>query len=681
MDAVFLSHASDHPQPTEYPWLADGLVFGGDYNPEQWPEEVWREDVELMRRAGVNTVSLGIFSWGLLEVADGVFEWGWLDRVLDLLHEGGIGVNLATPTAAPPMWLLDAHPEIATVGADGVRTARGGRLAWSPSSATFRRYALRMVRAIAERYGRHPALRLWHVSNEIGNENASCFSDETAGAWQEWLRQRYGTLEALNSAWVTAVWGQTYSDFAQLQPPRAARTGHNPGLLLDFARFTSDALLGHYLAEREVLREVTPGIPVTTNFMVMTDPGAADYGVWAREVDIVANDHYTIAADPRRHVDLSFSADRLRGMAEGRPWLLMEHSTAAVSWQRVNRAKSAGEMHRNTIAHIARGADGAMFFQWRQSIAGAEQFHSAMVPHAGPDSEVYRDVVRLGEMLRALAPVRGTTVERAQIALLFDHDSATALRAGRKPSELLDVLDLPRAVHDALTRRGIAVDILSPGQSLADYRALIIPTLYLVTDETADAVSDFVDGGGQALVSYFSGIADEHNRVRPGGHPAAFRDLLGARVDEFFPLLEGERVALDNGTAASLWAERVVAGDSTVVRRFADGDLSGLPAVTRRAVGAGSATYLATRLDDDALAALLDEFVQDAGVVPVAECEPGLEVTRRVGDAGSFLFAINHDGEPRMLRAPGVDLLSGEHSTGDWAVPAGGVRVVMEEMR
>jgi beta-galactosidase len=677
-ETSFRSYAADHHRPVVYPWIAEGIAFGGDYNPEQWPEEVWADDMVLMREAGVNVVNLGIFSWGLLEVADGRFEWGWLDRIMDLLHANGIGVNLATPTAAPPMWLFDAHPDIVTIDADGVPTARGGRLAWSPSSATFRHYALRMVRAIATRYGGHPALRLWHVSNEIGNENASCFSDETATAWQEWLRVGYGTLDALNAAWATSVWGHTYTDFAQVQPPRTARTGHSPSLLLDFARFTSDALLGHFLAERAVLREVTPNVPVTTNFMVMTDPGAADYATWAREVDLVANDHYTIAADPRRHVDLSFSADRTRGMAGGRPWLLMEHSTAAVSWQPVNRPKSAGELHRNTLAHIARGADGAMFFQWRQASAGAEQFHSAMVPHAGRDSQVFRDVVKLGGMLRRLSPVRGSVVEQAQVAMLFDNDSAAALRAGRKPTERLDVLDLPLALHDELTQRGVAVDVLSAGQSLEGYRALLVPTQYLTTDATAAAVRTFVEGGGHALVSYFSGIADEWSRVRLGGYPGAFRDLLGASVDEFFPLLAGEQIGLDDGSTAGLWSERVSLHGAEVLRRFADGELAGLPALTRNEFGTGSATYLATRPSAATLGVIVEDFLRAAGVTPVVTADRGLEIVRRVGADASFVFAINHEGIPKRLTAPGRDLLTDEES-GDWMVAAGGIRVISEQ--
>lgn len=675
----FSSHAADLPAPTRFDWIADGIAFGADYNPEQWPEELWPEDIALMQRAGVTSVSLGIFSWGLLETADGVWDWGWLDRIMDLLHDGAIGVNLATPTAAPPIWLLRAHPEIATVDADGHRTAQGGRLAWSPSSAVFRRYALRLVRAIAERYGTHPALRMWHVSNEIGNENGRCYSEETGAAFRVWLAERFGDVSRLNAAWGTAFWGHHYTSFDQVEPPRGARTGHNPGLLLDFERFTSDALIAHYRAERDELRRITPRIPITTNFMVMNTPGATDHEVWAREVDIVANDHYTIGADPFRHSELAFSADRVRGLVDGRPWMLMEHSTAAVNWQGVNRAKSAGEMARDSLAHVARGSDGILFFQWRASTAGAEQYHSAMVPHAGADSTIFRDVERLGATLKALAPVRGTRVEKARVALLFDHDAVAALRSGRKPSDLVDPMDMPIAVHRALTLRGIAVDVLPSSADLNGYAAVIVPTLYLTDDALPARLERLADGGAHVLVTYLSGIVDPENRVRSGGYPGAFRELLGIRVDEFFPLMAGESVSLDTGHSASVWLENVDARDAEVRARVTSGERSGIPTWTRRALGRGSASYLATRPDTEGLDAVLSDVLDAAGVVPVVASEPGLDVIRRVGDGSSYLFLINHTDAERSASASGRDLMTGERYDGTVRVASGAVVVVEEE--
>ncbi|WP_411722032.1 beta-galactosidase [Mycetocola sp.] len=676
---TFLSRANDLVQPTEFRRISDGFAFGGDYSPEQWPEKVWLEDIQLMRRAGVNSVNLGVFSWGLIEVADGEFDFGWLDRIMGLLHEGGIGVNLATPTAAPPIWLLQAHPEILPVNDNGIRAAQGGRLGWSPSSATFRRYALRVVEKLAERYGEHPALRLWHVSNELGNENAKCFSDETGRAWQRWLEATFTTIDALNEAWGTAFWGHHYTSFGQLQPPRYSRTGHNPGLLLDFERFSSDALLDHYRAEREVLRRITPRVPVTTNFMVQNHPGVGDYRAWAGEVDLVSNDHYTIGIDPERHGELAFSADRVRGMAGGDPWLLIEHSTSAVNWQARNRAKSAGELARNSLAHIARGAEGALFFQWRQSTAGSEQFHSAVVPHAGANTKVYREAEALGATLSAIAEVAGSRVETASVAMLFDYDAASALRSGRKPTVDINSLAVALELHRALTARGIAVDIIHPSDDLDGYTAVLVPTLFLMTGENAGRLTAWVSAGGHAVVTYFSGIVNEHNRVH-GTYPGVLRDLLGVRVEEIFPLFEDERVTLDNGWTGSIWTELTHLDGATAVAGYATGELEGVPAITRNTVGAGSASYVATHLDAESTGALVDDLVSRANLRPVAVADRGLELTRRVGDDRSWLFAINHSPDPLHLDAAGLDLVTGNRFEAG-AVAPGSVVVLREDTR
>src|SRR3954451_8553556 len=463
-------------------WPTDGIAFGADYNPEQWPQEVWPDDVALMREAGVTLVSLGIFSWGQLEPAEGVFDFDWLDRIIDLLHEAGINVDLATPSAAPPVWLHLAHPEMLPVDADGLRFTHGSRESWCVSSPVIRHHATRIARVVAERYGHHPAVKMWHVSNELACHNGRCYCDVSAAAFRDWLGQEYADIEALNLAWGTAFWGQRYASFEQILPPRRTTTIPNPGQRLAFERFSSDAFVAHLEAEAAVLREVPPHLPVTTNYMVMGDFHQIDYTKTTPLLDVVSNDHYLSAEDPRGWAELAFSADRVRGLAGGDPWLLMEHSTSAVNWQPRNIAKQPGQMLRNALQHVARGSDGVLFFQWRQSRAGAEKYHSGMVPHAGRDSRLFRDVVELGATLGRLAEVRGSQVEQARVALLFDWSSWWAAELDSHPSVDVAPLDELRRWYAALCPRKLGGDVVGPADALNRSRLVIVPVQYLLAD-------------------------------------------------------------------------------------------------------------------------------------------------------------------------------------------------------
>lgn len=655
-------------------WPFDGLAFGGDYNPEQWDERTWQDDAELMAIAGVNAVSLGVFAWAKSEPRDGEFNFAWLDRVMDLLHAAGVAVNLATPTAAPPMWLLTAHPEIATVSRTGVRTYRGGRLAWSPSSPLFREYAVRHVRALATHVAGHPALRVWHVGNEFGNENADCYSVETERAFQAWLEDRYGGVDALNDAWGTAFWGHRFDRFEEVPVPREARTGHSPSLLLDFRRFTSEALRAHFLAESAVLREVTPDVPISTNFMIQRGGNSLDHREWARDVDIVTNDHYTMGDDPLRREDIWLSADRTRGVAQGRPWLLLEHSTSAVSWQGANRAKVPGEMIRDSMSHIARGADGAMLFQWRQSLAGAEQFHSAMVPHAGADSDIFREVTELGRIVKALSEVRGSRVEHGQVAVLWDMEAVWAYESGPVPTTDLGFPGPVRAVHAALTREHLPVDVIHPHDPLDGYRMVVAPLLFLLDDESARALSRFVEAGGHLVVTPMTGIVDTQNRVVPGGYPGLLRDVLGLRVEQHFPLL-GATASAGPFTARALVDHVRVVG-AEVLQAFDDGPLEDHPAIASHRWGAGRASYVAMGLDHSDTRRVVATMAKTAGASSLADAPADVEAVRRRGPKGSWLFLINHGNDEASVEVEGHDLVSDRGFSG--TLGAGAVAVVRE---
>lgn len=658
------------------------IAYGADYNPEQWPREVWDRDVALMREAGVNLVSLGIFSWALLEPEEGRYDFRWLDDAMDLLHAQGIAVDLANASASPPPWLTVKYPDSAPVGARGVRQTHGSRQAFAACSPDYRRAAAALTTAIAERYASHPALAMWHVHNEYGCHNQPDYGPHAERGFRAWLERRYGTIESLNQAWGTAFWSQHYYAWTEIMPPRHSGTWVNPTHQLDFARFSSDALLECFEAEAEILRAHSDK-PVTTNFMGLNIGLAApvDYWRWSRSMDVVSNDHYLIAEDLRNHQELALTADLTRGWAQGAPWLLMEHSTSAVNWQPRNIAKAPGQMLRNSMQHLARGADGIMFFQWRASRAGAEKYHSGMVPHAGTETKVWREVVELGRALEAVSEVAGSRVAAAA-ALVFDTDARWGAELDSHPSiEAQPVREL-REWHDALYRSGVTTDVRQSTDDLSGYRLVVAPMLYLVTEEGVANLRRYIEGGGTLVVTYFSGIVDENDHIimdplTGGGYPGAFRDLLGIEIEEFFPLRADETVSLGTGRGRR-WSELGHTTTAETLARFEEGPTAGSPAVTRNAFGSGHAFYAATTPDDDGLAAFLPTVLDDAGIAPDPRVRefPDLElVVRRSADT-EWLFAINHGPGAARLSANGTELLSGTPTGGELHVPGGGVAVV-----
>ncbi|HEX8343455.1 MAG TPA: beta-galactosidase [Actinoplanes sp.] len=650
------------------------MSYGADYNPEQWPREVWDDDVRAMQQAGVTIVSLGIFSWARLQPTADSWDFGWLDDIMDRLHAGGIEVDLATATASPPPWLSTAYPEILPVTRTGETLWPGARQHWRPTSPVFREHALRLVRAMAERYADHPALVAWHVNNELGCHNAYDYSDDAARAFRDWLRARYTTLDRLNEAWGTAFWSQRYSDWEQILPPRLAASHPNPTQQLDFKRFSSDALKDYLRAERDLLREITPEVPVTTNFMIMGDPGAMNYADWAAEVDFIANDHYVMPS-PQAVDELSFSANLTGNIAGGRPWFLMEHSTSAVNWQPVNVAKKPGEMARDSLTHVAHGADAVCFFQWRQSAAGAEKYHSAMLPHAGTDSALFRDVVDLGRKLDALAPVAGSSRKPAPVAIVFDWVSAWVSQADSHPTSRLRYKQEALDWYSALLALGIRADVVPVGTPLDGYRMVVAPVLHVVPAALAESLTRYVTGGGHLVTTYFSGIVDDDDHIWLGGYPGALRDLLGIRIEEFGPLQDHEQVELDNGATGTLWTDRIdlIAPDVQVLAGYKTGEQAGRPAVTRRSVAAGSATYVSTRLGRHGLQPLLEELAGVAGVrseLP-ADLRGRVELAVRSGNGADFWFLLNRTEETVDIAAVDGDPLIGTHDAPPGLAPRG----------
>ncbi|MFF0683533.1 beta-galactosidase [Streptomyces tendae] len=618
------------------------ILYGGDYNPEQWPEETWPEDIRLMKAAGVNSVTLGVFSWSKLEPRPGVHDFAWLDRLMDLLHGAGIGVVLATPTASPPPWLGHLHPDTLPRDADGRTEWWGGRQHFSHSSTVYRRHAAAITEALAARYASHPALTLWHINNEYCTYD---HGDEAATRFRRWLQDRYGTLDALNTAWGTAFWSQGYGDWAEVAPPRRAHYLRNPGQVLDFRRFTSDMLLECYTAERDIVRRHTPHIPVTTNFMPLWS--GQDAWRWAEEEDVVSVDLYPDPRDPFGAQEGALVQDMTRSQARG-PWMLMEQAAGPVNWRGVNHPKPRGLNRLWSLQAVARGADAVCYFQWRQSRQGAEKFHSGMVGHAGEHGRTHQEVVQLGADLARLGPHAAGGTVGADIAVLHDWHAWWAADQESRPSARVDHADVLRAWHRALWRGGLTTDFAHPEDDLTRYKVVVVPQLYALTDAAVDNLLAHVRGGGTLVCGFLTGVADQDDRIRPGGMDARLRELFGIRtLHEWWPLDDDESADCD-GFRGTLWSEEIEPdGTASDTIPYKGGELDGLPAVLRK----GSAWYLSTLPEPDALRDLLVRVAADAGAHPVLDALPAdVEAVRR----GDLLFLLHHGRDPVTVDVPGT---------------------------
>ncbi len=666
-------------------------LYGGDYNPEQWDaaqgyenETIWQDDMRLMRRAGVNTLSVGIFSWSSLQPSEFTFTFDWLDRILALLAENGVRACLATPTAAQPAWLSAAYPDVLPVDESGLQRAHGGRQNYCPTSPDFRRLGRGIVSRLAERYRRHPALLLWHISNEYG---PYCYCPRCATRFRDWLRARYGSLSEVNRRWVGSFWGHTYTDWEQIAPPTARGEQSMQGLVLDYRRFMSEMNLECYRGEVEILREQTPDIPVTTNLMGTFEP--LDYFAWAPHLDIVSWDSYPRLGD--HPASVAFRHDLMRGLKAGAPWVLIEQTPSQVQWTPHNPLKRPGAMRLLSYQAIAHGADGVMFFQWRQSRGAAEMFHGAVISHAGrEDTRVFRDVAALGAELRNLgATMLGTRI-RARVALVFSWPNWWSVEFKPGPSSSLDYVEQVLTYYRALWDQNVPVDIIAPDHDLSAYDLVIAPLLHMVTEGQAQSVGRFVEEGGTFLTTFFSGIVDDDNRAWLGGYPGPLRKTLGIWVEEFDPLEPdmSNRLVVQGGSpmpegtyTCDLWCDLLHLEGATALAGYGDDFYSGRPAVTENRVGRGRGVYVGTRPEPAFVAALIRMLIRDAGIEAPLEAPAGVEVTCREGQDGAYITVLNHTEQPARIALPRAfrDLLTGcLHDDGMLELQSRGIAILAE---
>ena len=659
----------------------DFILYGGDYNPEQWPESVWLEDAQLMQEAGVNMVSLAIFSWAKLEPHEGEFDFGWLDRIMDILHSHGIQINLATATAAPPPWLAKNYPDSLPMTRDGITLYPGSRQAYCPHSAAYKTLAARLVTKIAERYAQHPALVMWHINNEYGCHVSESFTPAGTAAFRAWLQAKYESIERLNDAWGTAFWSQHYADWSEIHPPRTAPTFVNPSQQLDWKRFSSNALLELMKMEADILRRITPDVPVVTNFMGFFKP--LDYWAWAEAEDVVSDDNYPDPLDAHAHIGSAMRYDLMRSLRYGQPWLLMEQTPAAVNWRERNALKKPNQMRLWSYQALAHGANGILFFQWRAAKAGAEKFHGAMVPHAGKDTRVFREVVQLGHELKQLSALTATT-NHAEVAIVFDWDNWWALELDSHPSADMNIMKFA-PYYAALYLAGHTVDFVPSTVSLdklRQYKLVVVPNLYLTQAGVGEVFEQYVAEGGHMIIGAFSGITNADDHIWLGGYPAPFRKLLGIRIEEYeaYGWDQHNQLITDDeeSFACGTWRDAIQHEGAHALARFGEDHYADAPAITQNTFGKGSAVYVGTCPDMTAMQWLMGRVCEEAGVVALLAAPPGVEVTVREGNGHKFVFVLNQTGAPVEVRLPQEmrDVLSGKTQAGVLQLPAYGVAVL-----
>ena len=650
------------------------ILHGGDYNPDQWLDypAVLKEDLRLMKLSHVNCATVGIFAWAALEPEEGHFEFGWLDKVMDDLHQNGVQVILAAPTGAKPAWMSQKYPEIRRVDRNGQRQPHKGRHNHCYSSPVYREKSVAINTQLAERYGQHPALILWHINNEYNH--GECHCGFCYSNFRDWLRKRFGTLEALNHACWNRFWSHTYTAWDQVEPVDE----ENLGLELLWRKFTTDLCMDYFKAESGPFRRMTPGIPLTTNFMGAYY-GGLDYNKLADAEDVVSWDSYPAwhkGDDAWEAAVTALSHDAMRAMKGGKPFLLMESTPEGTNWMEVGKTKKPGMLAAASVQALAHGADSNLYFQWRKGRGGFEQFHGAMVDHAGHENtRVFKEVARTGSLLEKLSPVLGTTVE-AQVALIWDWETRWAIEFAKGPRNSQKNYEQDGQEHYfEFWKRGIPVDPIGRSRDFSRYKIVVAPYLYVTDQSLAERIESFVKAGGLFITTYLAGVVDENSLCHLGGRPGLLRKVMGLWAEETDVLLNQDRQTVSGSVRNPLklrgpypvrhYADIVHLEGAKALASYDQGWYAGSPAVTVHGYGKGEAYYLAARNNQEFLSDFYEALAGKAGLRRVVDAKipDGVEVCERLDQKRRFVFLTNFRESPRTVplgRLKGRDLVSGK---------------------
>ena len=628
------------------------ILYGGDYNPNQWPREVWKEDMRMFRDAHINSATINVFSWAKLQPSEETYKFDELDDIVDMLEKEGYDIVMATSTAALPAWMVKRYPEVARTDYEGRHHKFGQRHNACPNSPVYQKYAAALTEQLAKRYGKTGKVACWHVNNEYGGE---CYCENCEKAFRVWLRKKYGTIEAVNKAWNMEFWGHTLYDWDEIVLPNALGDGIGPdktafaGISIDYRRFNSDSILENFKMERDIIHRYDPDTPVTTNLMG-TYPGL-DYFKWAKEMDVVSWDN-----NPSYNTPWSQTAmchDLMRGL-KNEPFMLMEQTPSQQNWQPYNSLKKPGQMRAQSYQTVAHGADTIQFFQLRRSVGACEKFHGAVISHAGTENtRVFREVAVLGEELERLGETVIGSMPDAKIGVIFDWDNYWALEYTSGPNCDLKYVDQIHQYYSSLYRKNYSVDMIPVDADFSRYRVIIAPVLYMIKEGMAEALENFVAQGGILLTTFMSGIVGPSDNVYLGGYPGPLRKMAGVWVEEIDALApeQSNTVRFSDGTEAScrLLCDLMHLEGAESLAEYTSNFYAGMPAVTRNSFGKGAVYYIGANLDEKALDKVMDQMLRESGVAPAVQEPTDLEVTVRESETEKITFLINFKSDSLSL--------------------------------
>ena len=641
----------------------DMLLHGGDYNPEQWLKrpDILEKDIDMLSQSGCNVVSLGIFSWATLEPEEGVFNFGWLQEIIDKLYKRGISTILSTPSGARPKWMADKYEEVLRMDPDRTRRFFGGRHNHCYTSPVYRQKVHDLDKLLSQRLGSHPGVILWHISNEFGGE---CYCPLCQQKFREWLKEKYGTIEKLNSSWCTTFWSHIYNSFDQIEAPSPKGENELHALKLDWNRFVTDRTIDFIKGEVAAIREGGSELPVTANLMY--DYNGLDYKKFRDVLDVVSWDNY-----PSWHkkeefftaIDAGMQHDLMRSI-KNQPFLLMESCPSATNWKPINKLKKPGMMLAASLQAVAHGSDSVLYFQLHQSQGASEKFHGAVIDHyGGEDTRVFKEVTEVGEALETLKEVCGSQM-KSPAAVLYDRENNWAIQDAQGPrNENMFYTEAVQKQYRALREQGLNVDVISMEHELSDYKIVAAPMAYMFKDGYEEKLRAYAENGGTLVITYWTGLVDGTDKCFLGGTPYGLMEAAGLRTTEIDALYDweenhgisepGNHLEISGIYTCKNLCELVKVSDAEVLMRYGDDFYAGAPVVTHKAYGKGHVYYVGADMEQAFYSDFYGKAAKEAGIqAPLGFVPAEVSVTLRENQENEYLFIQNYARETKAVPVP-----------------------------